>query len=183
MMLPATQSDLALATSRPRRQDAIAKTLLAWWGGLESRRGERAELRRAAGVADVFFVPGFHRLLRLLEDAGHHAVSPSDLETWAVVAGTLAHVDEHRGETSVAAQLAESVGNRPRLSGLRFRRLLKRTDPDEILREIVRVVQLLDRRVNVVDLMWSLRGWLLDGDERTKKRWALQYYERAPSED
>lgn len=182
-MLLATQSDLAQATSRPRRRGSLAATVLAWWGGLESRRGERGELRRAAAVADVFFVPGFHRLLRLLERAGHHPAGLSDLETWAVIAAALAHIDEHRDGTRVATQLAESVGNRPRLSGLRFRRLLQRTDPNEVLREIIRVVQLLDRRVNVVDLMWSLRGWLLERDERTKKRWALQYYERAPDED
>jgi CRISPR system Cascade subunit CasB len=98
----------------------------------------------------------------------------------AAVAGLAAHVKSHTGGASIAQQMAapKAPGAGARVSGLRFRRLLAVSDRDELYPLLLRVVNLLDGRVNLVSLANSTFWW----NERTKKDWAYEYYTTAPSE-
>ena len=154
----------------------VQKTLLDWWQGLDQARGDRAELRRATTPTEVAFSPTFHRLLHSLQRWAH--LSPASL---AVVAGVLAHVKKHDRTAAFAAQLAtaKSGSTRPRVSDLRFRRLLKFTERDELFEPLIRTVHLLDGSLNIVSLADGIYFW---GDN-VRKQWAYSYYEKASSEN
>jgi CRISPR system Cascade subunit CasB len=59
-----------------------------------------------------------------------------------------------------------------RVSDLRFRRILRLEEGDELYTTMIRVVRMLDDTVNVADLASSIFFW----NEKTRKRWASQYY-------
>lgn len=67
----------------------------------------------------------------------------------------------------------------PRVSDLRFRRLLKHdreTDPDMLYGAFIRMIRLLDGQVNVPDLITAAYWW----NERVKQDWAFRYYDSLP---
>ena len=100
----------------------IARVVRQWWDDLNNHRGDRAALRRCSNLAEIFFIPAYHRLYHDLAKHGW-----SDKVGVAAVAGLAAHVKNDAGKHSFAAQMAESKqgGSNARVSGLRFRRLLK----------------------------------------------------------
>ena len=65
---------------------------------------------------------------------------------------------------------------RGRVSGLRFRRLIRIEDRDELYPHLIRVLGLLDLRTDVVALARDVYLW----NEPTRKRWAYDYYAQAP---
>jgi CRISPR system Cascade subunit CasB len=147
-----------------------------WWQPLTVRensaaRRNRAELRRCASPAEVMFQPYFHALLQRCPAVRR--------ERLAVIAGVLAHV-EKLDKGSFAKHLAHppAGGATSRVSDLRFRRLLAVPDEDsaELMRQLIRVIRLLDRSTNVHDLAQSIRYW----NDRTRQRWAVDYYAVAP---
>lgn len=148
------------------------ETLLKWWQELDNARGERAALRRCHETTEVVFNPAFHRL-RL----GLNQFNPESL---AVIAGVIAHVKSHDGSTHIAAQMAKSKAgsDSARVSELRFRRLLKIKDRDELLGAMIRIVRLLDGNVNIASLANSIYWW----NENVRKEWAYKYYETASKE-
>jgi CRISPR system Cascade subunit CasB len=123
----------------------------------------------------VAFLPAYHHLVRELRRAGIRVAG----ETAAVIAGVLAHVERDDSSRSFAGQMAAQHNGKARLSGLRFRRLLAIHDLDELHSYLIRTIRLLDRAASVGDLAESIRWW----NDRTKKRWASDYYEMAPNED
>ncbi|MBI3985315.1 MAG: type I-E CRISPR-associated protein Cse2/CasB [Lentisphaerae bacterium] len=145
--------------------------VLAWWKELENDRGERARLRRCGDVTEVFFCPAFHDLVRRLRTIG--GVSR---ETVAVTAGVLAHVKENVPAAKVAAQMAEGRGDRAAVSELRFRRLIETKDREALFIPLIRLVALMDGKVNVGDLTEGIRFW----GPRARRDWACDYYEPAP---
>ncbi len=151
--------------------------VLRWWseciGDRAAPAGPRAELRRARTIEEVVFVPLFHDLRRRLMTTGWRMT-----DRLALVAGVLARVGEHDGASAFPSQmavLAEGSRNRPRVTPSRFRRILRLGDEDrdELFLQIRRIVALLNGKVNVGDLADSLYWW----NERTRKSWALKYYE------
>lgn len=155
------------------------ETLYKWWTGLDERRGERAMLRRCHDTSEVVFNPAYHRLFRSLNQIGFNKINRESL---ALIAGVLSHVKTHSGSDSIARQIASPKvgGDKARVSGLRFRRLLKikGEDKDELFSSMIGIVKLLDGNVNIHSLANSLYWW----NNITKKQWAYDYYERAPSE-
>jgi CRISPR system Cascade subunit CasB len=147
-----------------------------WWKslGVEDRAG-RAELRRCATVAEVAFTEPYHRLLRWLGSR----LNEGDARRVAAIAAVLAHVES---EPDDGGSLARRMGKPTRegqasvVSDARFRHLVRNEDPDEMMRELVRVVRQLDRMAPVEALFHDLMTW----DERTRMRWARDYYEAAP---
>lgn len=186
----------ATETHRQRQR----RVLFTWWAeltdqpasgadeqaeggpGRPNRRGDRAELRRCSSLGEVAFCDGYLRLRSRLQEA---ALSPP-LPWLAVVAATLAHLKEHtpaqepRSKPNLGAQLGAPQGEKATLSGARFRRLLVASEPDDVFRQMVRVVRLLGGRMDV-DL---LAADLLDlGGERAddvRKEWAFAYFEASP---
>ncbi len=148
-----------------------------WWKSLSDEdRAGRAELRRCATVAEVAFTAPYHRLLRWLGSR----LKEGDARRVAAIAAVLAHVESEPGDGgSMAKRMGKPKGEGQAsiVSDARFRHLVRNEDPDEMLRELVRVVRQLDREAPVEALFRDLMSW----DERTRMRWARDYYEAAPS--
>jgi CRISPR system Cascade subunit CasB len=155
------------------------EALYSWWVGLDETRGDRAMLRRCHDSTEVVFNPAYHKLLRSFNQIGFKRVNKESL---AIVVGVLSHVKVHSGSESIATQLAspKTGSDKARVSGLRFRRLLKikDEDKDELFGSMIGIVRLLDGNLNIYSLANSLYWW----NNNTKKQWAYNYYQRAPEE-
>jgi len=157
--------------------DDSAAILRSWWQWLEQHRGDRAVLRRASSPTEVVFSPAYHHLLGQLQQQ-EYKVSP---EALAAVVGLASHVNGDVGTDKSIAQLM--AGSRPggsgaKVSGLRFRRLLAVSGRDELYPLLIRVIRLLDDKVNLLSLANSAYWW----NEITRKQWAYDYYSTAPTE-
>lgn len=180
-------------------EDPRRKAIYTWWRNLHghdrvnesgpakrsaNRSGDRAELVRCRTPGAVAMTPAFSRLRRTLPHRGEW--NRSD-EMLAVLVGVLAHVRSDDTESrfankpSFAARLASGDG-KPRMSGLRFRRLLKAKTAEEAMRHLIDAVRLCDGTASVTSLARDL-PWLLHPNERTKKDWALAYYSTVPPDE
>lgn len=162
-----TTPEAPFAVNEPR------STVWRWWRKLDDDRAGRGELRRCGTVAEVAFVPAYHRLLRWLGSR----LGPSDARKVAAIAGVLAHVD---AEPAPGATLARQMGARsgsagPAVSDARFRHLIRSEEPEELMRELIRIVRQLHRTAAIEPLFRDLMRW----DEETRMRWARDYYEAA----
>jgi CRISPR system Cascade subunit CasB len=168
---PAAAEEASKAPAEP------ASSVWRWWRSLlDEDRGGRAELRRCGNVGEVAFSAAYHRLLQRLGSR----LPEGDARRVAVAAAVLAHVEaEPQSPASLARQMArpKADADRPAVSDARFRHLIRNEDPDEMLRELVRAIRQLDRMASVDALFRDLVRW----DERTRTRWARDYYEALPS--
>lgn len=146
------------------------KALAEWWATLDDNRGVRAQLRRCDNPNTICFQPVYHSLKQRLKITNDQRLPH--------VIGILAHVKNNLpGE--FAQQLATKKNdNQAKLSGLRFRRLLAITDPEEFYVTMIRVLRLLDGQANIETLANDIYFW---GD-KVRKKWATKYYENAPDE-
>ena len=131
-------------------------------------------LRRCRSVLDVAFCPAFHALRLELRPFGR-----TRDEALAVTAGVLAHVREDAPGPGLAERMAKPTvanGNAP-VSGLRFRRLLKIGPHQELYPMLVRMLALVDRRVDVAELAGIVYAW----GPGVRKNLAYRYYEHAPN--
>ena len=150
------------------------QALTTWWQALNDNRGDRAELRRCATLAEVAFTPAYHRLRLAVGKVG----TPHD-DGLALVAGLSARVKSDSAGITFAEQMATGKADgSARVSGLRFRRLLKTKESDELFTAMGRVVALLGSSVNLQSLANSVYFW----NDRTRKQWAFEYYSKSPSE-
>lgn len=157
------------------------QALAAWWLALNENRGDRADLRRCSTLAEVAFTPAYHRLRLDLMKFGKVKADPL-----ALVAGLAARVKNNVPGNTLAEQMATakdpaSRDGKAQVSGLRFRRLLKIKDTEELFTAMGRVVALLGSSVNLQSLAKSLYLW----DDRytdIRKEWAFEYYTKSPSE-
>ena len=149
----------------------LTKLLRAWWQELQNDTGARAELRRCDRPETVMLHPAYARL--------HARFSARLRDKWhweyrlACVVGLLSHVREHR-DGRLAKQMG---GNPPLVSELRFRRLLQ-CDPDELYIRMIRVLRMLENKAALEDLIDSVFYW----NDRTRKRWALDYFSVTPEQ-
>lgn len=157
----------------PEKPDPKAITL-EWWHEMQQDRGARAELRRAKTPTEVILTPAYHDLRYSLMPAGWRNDT-----ALAVVAAVLAQVEIHDGKTPFAAQLAAPSakgGDKARVSGLRFRRLLQHRTSEELMGPLIRAVRLLGKVANVADLAESVHWW----NDRQRREWAFAYYAKNP---
>ena len=149
--------------------------IFEWWQNLKKRKGDRADLRHAKTLDEVFFVPAYHMLYSKL-----HTTEWRTRQAIALIAGILARIDSNEIETSFAAQMASpgKSGRGAQVSGLRFRRLLQNKSREDIYGSLIRIIHLMGKRANVKDLSECLYWW----NERTRREWAFKYYEKAPDE-
>ncbi|AKJ38920.1 type I-E CRISPR-associated protein Cse2/CasB [Methanosarcina barkeri] len=152
----------------------IRQIFLEWWENLDESRGKRAELRHCHNINEVAFTPSFHSLRIKLSRFRINQ------EALAAIAGVLSHVKSNDTNSSLPAQMAiPKLGSKKAaVSDLRFRRLLTIEDRNELFITMIRIVRLLDERVNIFDLAKSIYFW----NKRTKKRLAYKYYENIPVE-
>ncbi len=151
--------------------------LIKWWQALNNHGGARAELRRCSDLSEVVFSPAYHRLRQVilhLDDVdGIHE------EGLALIVGLTARVKVNNESMDIASQMATAkTGDAAAVSGLRFRRLLKARDNNELFALMIRVIALLGGSVNLQSLAKSVYWW----NDRTKKEWAFGYYSKAPGE-
>lgn len=167
-----------------RREEGEAAA--RWWRELAdptnptkrgAARAALAQLRRAASPIDALMEPSTIDLARRLE-----RTSAVRINRVGMVAAVLSHVRENI-PVSVARACGPTSLEDPdsaKLKHGRFRRLLQSSD-DDLIDQMRRLVHLLDQKVNVADLAASILRW---GDDRERRRWALDYYqaERQPSD-
>ena len=143
----------------------LSKELHAWWQGLEQNRGARAELRRANNITEVVIQQSFYFARRKF---AKFFVQRSEQLRLAMILGLLAHVKQPT-RVKLAKQMA--TGDRPRVSELRFKRLL-RCERDELYQPLMRIIRLLDGQVNIGNLAELCFYW---GDN-IRKELAFNYY-------
>jgi len=163
-----------LSYLRFRGDSPEIQTLTSWWRGLAEERGERAILRRCGTLSEVVFSPAYHRLRTSVARIGY-----VDDEGLALVAGLVVQVKNDNNFGTIAEQMATGKPDgSARLSGLRFRRLLKVKGREELFSAMSRVIALLGSNVNLQSLAQSVYFW----NDRTRKQCAFDYYSKAPSE-
>jgi CRISPR system Cascade subunit CasB len=164
--------------SKPDRPGQIG---LSWWAGhvrpaddTGAAKRTRAALRRVVSPVDAVSIEAVHEFEAALNRAGHSLRrQPTRLTLLAVALG---HVKEHRRGHRAALAFGEPVGERRRLGAIRFEALIRATDPDDLLRPLVRALAVVDRRVDVAALADDLFHW----SDGTRARWCFDYY-GAPS--
>lgn len=139
----------------------VLSELTSWWKQLhEHYTGERNRLRRSNSLDEVQTKKGF---LRLWNRLAEHGSFPR--ERVALVSQVLSHV-----ETNVEAGLAERM--RDSVNERRFDRLLETENLNRLATTMIRLVDLIDNRVSVMDTATTLFYW---GDE-SKKNLASEFY-------
>jgi len=158
-----------MPTTESQEASRIIKT---WWQALEDMRGERAQLRRCKNVEQVLFVPYYQTLYWSLSNQS----SWKNRIAIAAVAGLLAHVDTNPPPLTLPQQMAQSkpAGDKPVVSELRFRRLVKCETHEQLYPTLRRVILMLNRSVDIVQLAESVYWW----NDKTRQDWAFQYYEQ-----
>jgi CRISPR system Cascade subunit CasB len=145
------------------------KEIFQWWAGLQpsqaDNRATLAKLRHAGTVSQLCLLPETMAFCRKLD------AKRGDLENLALLAGVLAMVREHRSET-FAAQLG-TPREQPKLSPLRFQRLIEAQTRDDQLVAFRRAVLQNGRAGNIHDLASSLLDW----DDARRQRWVYDYYQ------
>lgn len=156
-------------SSQFNTQSHIGKTLLEWWQGLDEDRAGRAILRRAPSITAVALTSPYQRIYRRL-----NAVDLTELQRdrLAAVIGLLAHVEQNEDKAVAKSMSSQTEGSdRPRVSELRFLRLLDSPDLDALFIGLRRVLPLMGHSANVLALANDVIYW---GDA-VKKRWAYDY--------
>lgn len=154
---------------------SIGTACLSWWrtgivgeGGPAKR--SRAQLRRAAGVTATLSLSPTHDLNRRLIEAGHDLRRRKDgPERLALIAVALAHVADHRSES---AARRFGTGDPKNLSGIRFDTLVRAKEPGQLLRPLVRSLQVVDGAVNVAKLASDLYWW----NDKVRTDWCFDYH-------
>jgi len=159
-------------TQEALNHDGFGATLLAWWDDLEHDTGGRARLRRARQVIDVVACPAYHRLLWDMQGLGR--IDSRRLPLVAMAVSRVRRLTGHQSLGKTMARPREGGGN-PRVSGLRFRRLIQIDDRQELWAPMRRVLALVDDTADPVSLARDLYFW----GPAVKIRWAEDYYSTA----
>jgi CRISPR system Cascade subunit CasB len=161
----------------------------AWWRALQPHddqgrpnwsgdRGALARLRRASSPADALVEPAVLDLYRKL---GFLGLSGERLALTAVAAITLAHVrkddrNKHPAASVGRAIFADKEFETAAMKPMRFQRLLSARGPDDLVREMRRLVQLAENEIDVGRLAADILNWRDDeAGDRTRTRWAYEY--------
>ena len=156
------------------KESSEYQSLALWWRALDKNRGDRAVLRRCQELTDVVFSPAYHHLRLAVSRFGY-----VDDEGLALVAGLTARVKDDIPENSIAEQMATGKADGSAMvSGLRFRRVLKVKEREELFTSMIRIIALLGGAVNLQSLAQSAYFW----NDRTRKQWAFDYYSKSPGE-
>ena len=145
-----------------------------WIDTIQSKVGQRVRVPICRSLAEVVFTPTYHRLRQAVARFG--TVNDDSL---ALVAGLVARVKSDADDGRIAEQMATGKPDgSARVSGLRFRRLLKVQDTEELLSAMSRTIALLGDTVNLQSLAQSVYWW----NDQTRKKWAFDYYSKASDE-
>ncbi|MFZ2288682.1 MAG: type I-E CRISPR-associated protein Cse2/CasB [Halopseudomonas yangmingensis] len=189
---------------KPRLNEAQQRWVRDWWRALQPRaegdepipgeltamgRGERAQLRRCADADELLAQAATlllaHRLVALNGERGPLPDNSLSYERMAWVAGVLANVkDDRRDGKSLAIHLGQAAdAERPPMSELRFRAMLRGTAMQELFLHWRRALQLAGGKTDVARLADDLLSWQIDQGQSAaqasngvKFHWAYDYY-------
>jgi len=164
--------------------------ILEWWESLKQNKGDRAELRRCKNLEEIQKASAYQRCYWQLKKHFTPEQQVPSREQMSIIIGLAAHIEDndtkHIDKNSnkeekyyFAYQMAAPKGKEkdapPKLSELRFRRLLKIKDRGKLYRFLIQVIRMLEKRVNLLDLLSIAYFW---GD-KAKTNLAYKYYENA----
>ncbi len=159
--------------------ETFSSIALSWWHSLEHNKGNKAELKRVSKPLEAVFLKSYPDLLRFLNKEGDK-ITDKRKERTAIFAALAAHVKKNEIERGNAEMMAKSSeGTKAPVSGLRFRQLLAAEEPDDLFLRYLRVIKLLDNRINLKQLFNDIYWW----NDDTRKKYAYDYYHNAPQED
>ncbi|RFC35931.1 MAG: CRISPR-associated protein, Cse2 family [Candidatus Nitrotoga sp. SPKER] len=149
----------------------FAKPLFQWWQGLEEDRASRAVLRRCATLDAVTLSDAYQLFYRYMLTCGW----PEDASEWqrdklAAIAGLLAHVKTDDTQR-LPIKMSELTGDRPLVSELRFRDLLKVETTDDLFISLRRALPLMGYQASIEQLAHDVYWW----NDDTRKKWAYSY--------
>jgi CRISPR system Cascade subunit CasB len=167
-----------ISFANPEEPDFAA--LEEWWKGLKQDTGGRARLRRSRSPGEVAQERAYYDLVLKMRAAGYE-VGTGVAQRLATVAGLAAHVEQTDFKAPLAKQMAtpregQAKARKARVSEMRFRRLLKKPQAEDLYLPLMRVLKMLDRNCNLFDMARSVYWW---EKQTTRQQWASDYYETA----
>jgi len=162
-------------------------TARKWWVSIcDPQQGDaagRARLKRCRSATEALTIPAALGLARRL-GAIREPLDRRRLEGVLGLARVLAHVTSDSAVTAMRAagwgsfpgerrEADADTGARPRLSEVRFRRLLQTEGGEEQVVMFTRLVRLIGGEVNIAALARDYLTWDWD---TTRHRWAFEYY-------
>lgn len=159
---------------------ADGQALKRWHSTLDEQRGSRAQLRRLDKPEEALMTEAFAHFIHRAPESWRRE---RQLMGSALVVAVLAWVKEDKPNESFARQL-KGHDERPLMSEMRFKQLLKSRTPDEFYRRMLRAVRMLDGKVNLLSLTEDILQWYREfyfGPERNPVhrlavKWARDYY-------
>jgi len=140
---------------------------------LQPNRGERARLRRASSPEEAALAPAYHELLRRI---GPQDLKPAQMAGLAALAVVAAGVDLDLPQHHLGKSLGSKPGSQQApVSEARFRRLLTSDDLEARFDVLRRLVALLGKSADLVEL----GGALLDWNANRRRQLAYDYYSTA----
>lgn len=152
-------------------ESGLGKGLRQWWSKLENDRGTRAMLRRCSTLDEVVMSPAYQRFYRYMLACGWpDDAAERQKDKLAAIAALVAMVKDDDPK-DLPYRMSEKEFERPLLSELRFRALLKIDTTDELLTGLRRALPLVGHKTNLVRLAHDVYWW----NDDTKKKWAYAY--------
>lgn len=147
------------------------RQLYVWWQNLEDDRASRAMLRRCASLDEVALSEAYQRFYRQMLRVDW----PVDAPMWqkdklAAIVGLVAHL-KNDSQQRLPLAMSELDGDKPVVSELRFRDLLKANSTDDLFVGIRRLLPLIGYQTDIYQLARDVYWWSDD----TKKQWAYSY--------
>lgn len=158
-----------------------------WHRELTKDRGARALLRRADSLEKL--ITNAHFFAQLGRWERFEQVAGPDRElALGMTLGLCARVKEDTPGQSFGAQLAGAPAKRgiAPVKEIRFQRLLKTEDPEDLLRQLRRCIALIREHANIVSLADFIAAWFRQqrfpaiGRRNVRYRLAEQYYTNLP---
>jgi CRISPR system Cascade subunit CasB len=164
--------------------------ILEWWKNLKQNKGDRAELRRCKNLEEIQKASAYQRCYWQLKKYFTQEQQVPSREQMSIIIGLATHIEDNdtkyidtdskkEKEYYFAYQMAAPKGKgkdaSPKLSELRFRRLLKIKDRENLYHFLIQVIRMLDKKVNLLNLLSIAYFW---GD-KAKTSLAYKYYEKA----
>lgn len=159
-------------------RDEPFQGLKKWYGDLERvDRGGRAALRRCDRAEQVALLPAYHALVEALGVSHGDASALEGVARVALCAArlTLLPDDPNLARGGTLATALRGQGEQSGLSPLRFQRLMEADDPEDIVRQLRRAIDLLKGKASLRDVADAA----FDFNPALRKRWALDFYRDA----
>lgn len=155
------------------------EAVFKWWCGLQHDGGGLANLRHQSDIFGIQCVPCFYDLIKRIEESipslfkGSESFMISNMDMIACVAMVVCHVERDSKE-NIAKLMGKTIETGHTVSEVRFNKMIA-TNRDELPRELIRIMPMIDNVANVKKLASDIWGWDLE-TSYVKKNWLREYY-------